>query len=677
MTQLELYNHTKNPLDNPATIERLIDIYSKTDINSSYYGNLVKPITPKNTGKYYHEDADEFFALLFNLWKQKAVTMTKEEFIDLYRRRKLDQDFVAMRNYLKTVPDVQTEAQANDILNGNTNNPEVNNALDKYKYSSLGETTGWNHICSKYVACKNESTPIIVHRLYLNVDSFDVYKLATLFTKKCIKNNVPYYFKFDRYASRADSFVIYSSDEYLTTYISFLREIKKEHPELVSRIGEPPLLTGNIDNWIGYGSEPLKDKNGKNRSFNNVRAKIIESSISTSTKRWVLNNYHMKVIRDGKKIDFENYLVSLAVENLLKKYLEKYTRTEARLKNQKASSMTVYQECGFTLQDLKSPRFKKYLSNIIKPNLNHLLLESYYGRESSINIPLKNGQATTFNNWNLEEILRHVSSRIKKADPNYANEIKQDILAKSAQEGIDPTKFCYDSHISERYQIEMANKLPNVLTPSNITSYIDKNLLGKTKLPGGQIVDTKVYLESIVFPFLPTNGVIILKDNRVLNVKQFIEECVLTECALKYNNNFIRYYAENVKNNIGEISLILQGTTKIIKPADITNYVNPKLLAMKVRLADNQEITYENFIKTYFADFISPYGTVILKTEEEIDAIDYIENYLPELVNKYAGNINRILFNSTRNNHGDITINERYTNGVKAKYLNQISTVLS
>ena len=98
---------------------------------------------------------------------------------------------------------------------------------------------------------------------------------------------------------------------------------------------------------------------------------------------------------------------------------------------------------------------------------------------------------------------------------------------------------------------------------------------------------------------------------------------------------------------------------------------------MKVRLADNQEITYEDFIKTYFADFISPYGTVILKTEGEIDAIDYIENYLPELVNKYAGNINRILFNSTRNNHGDITINERYTNGVKARYLNQISTVLS
>ena len=165
MTQIELYNQIQNPLDNPLTIDNLIDIYGKTSPISSYYANMVKPLNPKNTGKFYRENADEFFAMLFNLWKQKAVSMTKEEFVELYRRKKLDQDFVAMRNYLISVPDVKTEAEANRILAGNTNNKDINDAIDKYKYSAIGEGSGWNHIYSKYIACKNESTPIITHRL--------------------------------------------------------------------------------------------------------------------------------------------------------------------------------------------------------------------------------------------------------------------------------------------------------------------------------------------------------------------------------------------------------------------------------------------------------------------------------------------------------------------------------
>ena len=52
MTQIELYNQIQNPLDNPLTIDNLIDIYGKTSPISSYYANMVKPLNPKNTGKF-------------------------------------------------------------------------------------------------------------------------------------------------------------------------------------------------------------------------------------------------------------------------------------------------------------------------------------------------------------------------------------------------------------------------------------------------------------------------------------------------------------------------------------------------------------------------------------------------------------------------------------------------
>ena len=672
MTQIELYNQIQNPLDNPLTIDNLIDIYGKTSPISSYYANMVKPLNPKNTGKFYRENADEFFAMLFNLWKQKAVSMTKEEFVELYRRKKLDQDFVAMRNYLISVPDVKTEAEANRILAGNTNNEDINDAIDKYKYSAIGEGSGWNHIYSKYIACKNESTPIITHRLYINVDSFDVYKLAILFLKKCLNNNVPYYFKFDRYAARTDTLVIYSSDEYLMNYISFLKEIKSENPELISRIGEPPLLTGNIDNWIGYGSEPLADNNGKKRSFNSVRAKIIESSISSATKKWILNNYQKRVIRNQVQMSFEDYFIILAVEALLKKYLENYTNIENTLnRNGQVSKETLFQRCGYTLEDLSSQKFKDYLFRNIKPNIKQMLESD--STQISITIPLKCGIKSEFNNMNLESILRHVSTRIKKVSPNYKDDIKQEIISRSVQEGIDPQKFCFDSYVSKRYYTQK----PEELTASNITSYIDKSLIGKIKLPDGQIIDTKTYLENIVFPMLPLDGVIILKDNRVLDIKQFIEDCVLTECALKYNNNFARYFAENIKNNPGFISIRYQNASYAIKPSEIIKYINPNLLTTIIKLPNNQELTYSEFIKLYFSDFISPYGTVILKNGEEIEAIDFIENHLPSLIKQYNGNINRIIFNATRNNLGQVSINQEYTNRIKSYYVSQLNTVLS
>lgn len=672
MTQIELYNQIQNPLDNQDIIEKLVDIYSQTPATSSYYGSLVKQMSPKKTGKFYRKNADEFFAMLFNLWKQKAVSMTKEEFVELYRRKKLNQDFVAMRNYLKSVPDVQTEEEANRILAGNTNNQEINNAIDKYKYSAFGEETGWDHICSKYIACRNESTQIITHRLYINVDSFDVYELATLFLKKCLNKNIPYYFKFDRHAARADTLVIYSSDEHLMDYISFLKEIKRENPNLISRIGKPPLLTGNIDNWIGYGSEPLVDSKGKRHSFNDVRAKIIETSISSATKKWILNNYHKIVKRNQVKMSFEDYFVILAVEALLKKYLEKYTTTEKILKSHgQVSNEMLFQKCGYTLEDLNSQKFKDYLFRNIKPNIKQMLESD--SAQISITIPLKCGNTSKFDYLDLESILRHVSSRIKKASPNYMDEIKQEITSRSVQEGIDPQKFCFDSYISKRYYVQK----PEELTASNVTSYVDKSLIGKIKLPGGQIIDTKTYLENIVFPLLPLDGVIILKNNRVLDVKHFIEECVLTECALKYNNNFARYFAENVKNNSGLITIRYQNTSKVIKSSEITKYINPNLLTSIIKLPNNQEVSYSEFIKSYFSDFISPYGTVILKNGEEIEAIDFIENHLPSLIKQYNGNINRIIFNATRNNLGQVSINQEYINRIKANYLSQISTVLS
>ncbi len=106
------------------------------------------------------------------------------------------------------------------------------------------------------MTAKKDQYPSIEHRLYLDIESLDTYKMTTYLVEKCDEHHLPYYFKFDQYADRDDTIVIYSSTENLTKYVEILHEIKKEHPELISRTKEPPVLTGKIDGWIGYGSEP-------------------------------------------------------------------------------------------------------------------------------------------------------------------------------------------------------------------------------------------------------------------------------------------------------------------------------------------------------------------------------------------------------------------------------------
>ena len=52
--------------------------------------------------------------------------------------------------------------------------------------------------------------------------------------------------------------VIYADTKLLPYYLCILGEIEKEYPDIIKRCGRPPILSGVIRNWIGYGSEPIE-----------------------------------------------------------------------------------------------------------------------------------------------------------------------------------------------------------------------------------------------------------------------------------------------------------------------------------------------------------------------------------------------------------------------------------
>ena len=721
MEVMEIYNQIHNPIDDPRVIEKLINAYANLSKGfGGYYGQLTKTVQKEhNKGQYYREDADRFYAMLFNKWKNSIVAMTRDEFVQLYRKGSYGQDFIKMRNYLKNVPDVSTMKEADEIFYGNKGDKELESALDKYSWKSFGGGSGWTHVCSRYLTAKKDQYPNVEHRLYLDTESLDTYKMITYLVEKCDEHHLPYYFKFDQYANRDDTIVIYSSTENLTKYVEILQEIKKEHPDLVSRAKEPPVLTGQIDGWIGYGSEPSKTPDGKRQSFNEVRAKTLEYSIGTVTKQWIMSHRNQEITYQDQKLSFQDYVAMKSAEKLvadLEKrflYYEEKDKKEAQRNGKTYNQLTVIDRLGYALQDVRSSQFKQSVYRILKDHMGTLLpriCNGSYKDMDTINMTVRNGKKITFSGDDLETIIQRLSVNIAKNDPNFIPTVQATIKKEASQYGIDSEKFCFDTKAREKMRTitaqkeaqrqQQAQQQPPVSnTPQQTvltngaadpnkylgasgenhevmeqtvnaedTKSIDLSSLNvqtlpqminpalmerKMKLPNGAEIPAKQYIQEVVYPQLPKNGVVILDNGAVLPVKQFIEEGVMFECQEKYNGDFPKYMAERTRSNLGVVTVGNGDERYDLNPVEITEYINPALLDKRVKLPNGVEISARQYIQEVYAPHIPANGMVTLSNGAEIPVKQYIEEVLLwEGQEKYNGDIEQILYNTTRNNTG-------------------------
>ena len=478
MELMELYQQIKNPIDDPKVIEKLINVYANIPNGyEGYYTQLLSTVQKEhNNGQYYTADADKFYSMLFNKWKNNIIALNSEEFRKLYSQGSYGQDFIEMRNYLKSVPDVTTMNEADAILSGNTNNKDINNAIRKYSWKALGEDSDWIHVCSKYLTAQKEDYPNVEHRLYLDTESLDTYKMAELFVEKCDQHKLPYYFKFDELANRDDTIVIYSSTENLTKYVEILKEIQKEHPELVSRLKEPPVLAGRIDGWIGYGSEPQKTPDGKPQSFNKTRTKILENAIGNTTKQWIMDHRMMLVTYQGQELSFQDYIAMKGTEKLISSLEHKYNYWE---KDGSFNPTMISNMLGYTLQDIKSGQFKKNVYEVLKSSISSSLSTVCNGNAKDmefINMGVRNGKKIHFTGYDLEKTIQEVSVIISKIDSNFIPTIQSEIKNSAKQYGIDSEKFCFDIKSKER-MMEVATQLDNQNISVSINDNKEKTIL--------------------------------------------------------------------------------------------------------------------------------------------------------------------------------------------------------
>ena len=282
-TLMDLYKSVESPLDDIDIIKKCIELYSETQKSGrSFYRELVEINSneKENSGMYRGFDEEVLDNWRMSTFKDNIINMTPEKYASLFGSEDgyYSEEFRLLKDFLMQIGEIDLSkmGESTDIMKKIEGNSKLNNAFQKYGFDIF--QSGWDYISSSEVL---ETKPVeTTHRLYINMDGVVKYKLIGLIIDEFGTKKIPFHFKYND-ASRDDTIVMWTDNENLIKTIELLKKIREENKELLEDgIFPPPILSGKIDNWIGYGSEPTMLLEGERTSFNRIRAKIVENAIA-------------------------------------------------------------------------------------------------------------------------------------------------------------------------------------------------------------------------------------------------------------------------------------------------------------------------------------------------------------------------------------------------------------
>lgn len=418
----DFYERLKNPLDDPEIINNLIRVYSLSTNNlGGFYGRLSETFCDekKYKRKYFPASKDNFYASLFNKWKASVIQLKKEG--------RLAQHAEVLYQKLSKIPDTKTFEEVQNIVYSDED-------IEKFYWDSY--FSSWTHVKSHHIdMASKDRLDTIEHRLYVSTEGVVVHDFAMCFINKCLQRNIPYYFKFDDDCARDDSFVIYADTKHLMDYVSILEEIKKEHPKLVELCKTPPVLTGRVNEFVGYGSEPSPDEKGKNRSFNDVRAKLLERSFDKTLMDWITTNSNMRINYMNRVVTIGDWICHEIANTIYGKHKSNFEYYKS--KNNIEHYFKTY---GLIEEDFNSPNFKNHLYKHIKNNYPGIINNP----SILIEVPIRNGKTIKISNHDLKNTLKVKSPIIFRNKPELKDTLRKNIDMEARKEGIDITKFCFD-----------------------------------------------------------------------------------------------------------------------------------------------------------------------------------------------------------------------------------------
>ena len=680
----EIYNSAESPLDNPEMLQRIVAEYAKssrTDVfnRSDLYSSLVKMNQNKDNTGINLADKEQFFVDTYNQWIDNILGLSDNQIKALEQQKGMAAR--ELQQYLKSFGKVSsmqdiTRLKSNSLFEEDINGWELND--------------GWEHIKSQYISGRQESRIPVKHRLYIGCQNQDMWKLAQLFKSKCESQQIPFYFKVGSSSERDDKMVIYADTDNLANYISAFQEIAQEHPEIVERCGEPPALTGTIDNWIGIGDEPPLKSNGENQSYNSLRADIFEAAIEETLLSSIKNFKGQDVKFNGKQVKFNDLFIEHAAVTII-----------GILDKNRDSKFKGLLNLGLKDADLTNPKFKEHIKTHLRKNITtglkkldavkdikETLGASNY--EAIFSIPTRDNKNIGVSISDMDRIIKSMIPIMQQVEPQFMDKVKIQILERCKAAGISDN-FCFQQESKERFeQIDAratqtpsqqkqqekqskpsqtttsqtkkeekkdTNKQTKTIRTVDIVDLIRPELLQqKIELPNGARILARQYIQEVVAPHIPSNGRFVLQNKAEISAKQYIEEYILGEGQQKYTGDISKLLSENTRANPGTITL----NGEQINVVDVVDSLNPSLMQKEVSLPNGVQISAKQYIQEVVAPHIPSSGKFILKSNgREISATQFIEEAVMFVGQEnYNGDINALLDALTVTNSGTVEVKE-------------------
>lgn len=448
MELMDIYNSIKNPLIDKRFISILIEKYSISKKTFAELYNIIQNTTSPYASNSISanvdlNDKEKFYVDMFNMWKKYIMLMSKERFELLKSYNQLDDSYVDLRHYVMKTNDVKSIA---DIKQFEVNLPNsLKDAYIVYKWDAIGRDSSWIHVSGRQLHSKNMNTFNIEHRLYLNTNDKDTYKVVNELINMCEQKNILYYFKFAEQCKRDDSIVIYCSTQDLPKYIEVIKSIMVKYPDIKSRLGKPPLLTGIIDNYIGYGTEPIE---GTKESYTSRRTNIIEETIDEETTKWVLNNISRRIKLNDKEINFYQLIAS---------NITNYVINEMRINTKLYPSIYNYPN-----ELLDSKELRTYIFNTIIQNMPGIIKDSLDKNKSLVDLRIKIPKYKEFklDYYNIARIILAQASFIGHIDNSFIESVQNNLINKCDKYGIDKNKFSFDTSMTIKFKSTQSIKNP-------------------------------------------------------------------------------------------------------------------------------------------------------------------------------------------------------------------------
>lgn len=479
MELIELYNNIENPIDNSEVIKKIIAAYKNSYYNS-LYSELIKEKEEQIEDQKQEidsTDADIFYVMLFNKWKNNIITLSEREILNLdYVNIYPEEDIKRVIEYLKTIPDLSTKKEIEETLS--SEDEKLNKSFERCNLLAFRDKSSHIYVSSEELTGYRNRESNNDHRLYLNLQLQDIFKIGRYILEKCEERGLSYEYKIIPNDKREDNFVMYSSTENLPKYLKILQEIKEKYPEMISRQKEPPLLTGEINNWIGYGTNPEDDMS----SYNSKRTNYIEFVIDRIAALKVLKNMDKKITLEDREISIEDFLSEGGAGMLITKleniflYRERREQRMAKRMGKQYSYAELAKKMGYSLEDFQTPEFRKNLETEIRKNIRTMILETYIHGEDGIHLNINDSEQVFFGKEEIKYMMKELSVDLIEPTPETILEIQTGLKDHAFKYGIDPEKFCFDVKVGEKIKKELLRNKKEALPPKKREIFNDLEL---------------------------------------------------------------------------------------------------------------------------------------------------------------------------------------------------------